>query len=571
MKDENEECSQLPNECSICDGSIVRKPEETQPNELLVVSCMSQNIQPNEILTSLDPDKCASTGGNTEHGLGNAEDFSSGHQNVLLPLPKMVHGYHENSGMVTGNVEPNSQASVVSASYFSPPSTSLSKSENRGNVLGRYPCPICGGRYVYLSTHMRIHSPEKHVCSICKKEYRVAGYLKNHMMMHADERPYTCRDCNDRFETSTALKKHMVTHASENNALCTVSGKSFAQATNLKADTHIHERGSEANLLGQGPGGYKASSNGSGVSSGLSSCGNNTVDGVAETMRDALVGDNTRCNVCGRKFLLRKYLLNHMTIHTGEKRHKCSFCDMKFRLRYQRTLHELGHKGLLPQCNLCGGRYVSLSAHMMVHSTDNFKHVCSLCQKAFRRAGKLKLHMLIHSGEKPYTCADCGSQFRCSSNLKSHMKVHTKEKKHVCTVCGKMFAQSGQLKIHMQTHTGDKPYSCETCGNSFSQNSALARHRLAHTSVKPFICSTCGKQFRTDTALWRHKMIHSGDQPYECSVCGMKFNQSNSMKRHMLVHTGEKPYSCSDCGERFTQSGGLASHRRRHCPKIKNR
>ena len=280
--------------------------------------------------------------------------------------------------------------------------------------------------------------------------------------------------------------------------------------------------------------------------------------------------DLYQCRVCDVKFACPSHLEKHMRVHPGEKPYKCSFCDGKFRTESALKMHDLSHKGLLPQCRVCGGRYACLSAHMKLHSTDNFKHVCSICNKAFRKPYTLKKHMMVHSDERPYTCADCGGRFRTSTHLKKHMVTHTKEKNEVCTVCGKTFALKEGLRNHMRIHSGEKPYCCETCGRAFGQMISLAKHRLIHTSEKPFICSTCGKQFRTDSLLWRHKMIHSGEQPYECSVCGMRFNQSSSMKRHMLVHTGEKPYSCSDCGERFTQSGRLASHRRRRCPKIKS-
>ena len=277
-----------------------------------------------------------------------------------------------------------------------------------------------------------------------------------------------------------------------------------------------------------------------------------------------------QCNVCGKMFTFHNNLTMHMTTHSAEKPYKCSFCDKKFGQKWFRERHELSHKGELPQCPVCGGRYAHLKKHMLIHSDDSCKHICSVCKKAFCKPGTLKEHMLIHSGEKPYTCNDCGGRFRTSSLLKSHMLVHTKEKNHVCNLCGKMFAQTTGLNIHMRTHTDERPYRCETCGKGFKQIGGLVYHQTVHSSEKHFVCSTCGKQFSRDTALWRHKLIHTGEQPYECSMCGMRFNQSCSVKRHMLIHTGEKPYSCSDCGERFTQSGGLSGHRRRHCPVIKN-
>jgi len=283
-----------------------------------------------------------------------------------------------------------------------------------------------------------------------------------------------------------------------------------------------------------------------------------------------------QCKVCGFTFKHQRYLKKHMLIHTGDKPHECGFCGKKFRTKNEHKMHELRHKGKLPQCPVCGGRYGVLSRHMLIHSADRCKHVCSVCQKALRSAATLKQHMKVHTDERPYTCQDCGGRYKSSRGLKYHIRsVHIQEKgeekSHVCSACGKMFSQTVSLKAHIIfVHTNERPYHCETCDKAFKTKVNLAVHQTVHSSEKPFVCSTCGKCFRLDVLLKRHNLIHTGEQPYECSVCKMRFNQSNSMQRHMLTHTGEKPYSCSDCGTRFTQSGGLASHRLRHCPKRRN-
>jgi len=276
-----------------------------------------------------------------------------------------------------------------------------------------------------------------------------------------------------------------------------------------------------------------------------------------------------RCTMCDKRFRTRINFAKHMKkFHAGKKPYACSFCDKKLRSQCGLKMHELRHKGELPQCSVCGGRYTKLDAHMRsTHFPKDYKYVCSVCNRGFSVKFHLKRHMLTHSEEKPYACQDCGGQFRTFSNLKIHMATHTRgqEKNHVCVICEKKYSTPDYLNIHMRTHTGEKPHRCETCGRTFKAPSTLHVHRTTHSSEKRFVCATCGKGFRLPATLHRHELIHSGVQPYECSVCGLRFNQSSSMHRHILTHTGEKPYSCTDCGQRFTQSGGLASHRRRHC------
>ncbi|MEQ2268693.1 hypothetical protein XENORESO_011142 [Xenotaenia resolanae] len=141
-------------------------------------------------------------------------------------------------------------------------------------------------------------------------------------------------------------------------------------------------------------------------------------------------------------------------------------------------------------------------------AAENNTFTCQICNRTFFHKGTLTHHMKSH---KTNFCSICKQHFPQRKKLNSHSCVppvaHQRMSKS-CELCGKTFANQSALRIHYVVHTGEKPYRCSFCGKRFTQKGNLKCHLRIHTGERPFLCVKCGKTFTQKVNLSHHLLAH---------------------------------------------------------------
>ncbi|XP_055308317.1 gastrula zinc finger protein XlCGF57.1-like [Sitodiplosis mosellana] len=226
----------------------------------------------------------------------------------------------------------------------------------------------------------------------------------------------------------------------------------------------------------------------------------------------------------------------------NEKRHKCSLCYYTTDIKTHLNNHMLKHTGERP-------------------------FPCSVCQKRFTRKQNLQSHMKTHVDEFLFSCAICSQGFHRSE--KGEHETGCKIRHYECHLCKEFSTlHKTKLKRHLLVHTGERPFECDQCLKRFKQGNALKRHRKTHTNPRPrpfkIKCSSCFRNFAQQKGKENHE-ANCKRRGYRCYLCKtFTTDQKGDLMKHMRVHTGEKPFRCETCSKCFSRNASLIRHKNIH-------
>ncbi|XP_068627350.1 zinc finger protein 879-like [Battus philenor] len=289
----------------------------------------------------------------------------------------------------------------------------------------KYQCPHCPCEFDKLTTymgHIRIKHVSDFVCELCgytfvsKKGIEVHKKKKHrlHDKTITLEGPY-CEVCEVRFISEEAHTRHLKLssrHSSDNDpnrirndSQSMNSERGGRTVRRIERRPVVHPRAPNDRDRGSDTGPVACEQ-----------CGLQLRDLrlYAQHFRRAHPDKNrtkypamktpAMCEQCGRIFQSMALLKDHMWVHTGEKRFKCSSCDKSFTQKS------------------------NLVFHLRVHSAQRPSYECPLCGKHFAFFNNRRRHMFIHTGLKPFRCETCGKCFTTAGEQRAHVQhVHLKK------------------------------------------------------------------------------------------------------------------------------------------------
>ncbi|XP_031640617.1 zinc finger protein Xfin-like [Contarinia nasturtii] len=196
------------------------------------------------------------------------------------------------------------------------------------------------------------------------------------------------------------------------------------------------------------------------------------------------------CQFCDAPFVGRSVLMHVRRVHLPYLEYCCRRCNMFYWDLDALKKHQNGK-------------------HTKPKPENRISHLCEMCGKSCGGRAELRQHKRSHlpiEQRRTFECYVCKSKYTYRKSLIRHMEpahFHRSVKQFQCEVCAFQFKRAYALRRHLMIHSGEHPYTCH-CGKSFRTNYHLKVHERTHTGEKPYACSFCEYRCSAGENMTKH-------------------------------------------------------------------
>ena len=236
-----------------------------------------------------------------------------------------------------------------------------------------------------------------------------------------------------------------------------------------------------------------------------------------------------------------------MVTSNGDSIYKCPLCKENLQSQKDFTTHIRGHNEVKP--------------HPDPNDPSGQAKVyyCCLCGKMLSSFSSLDRHMLVHSGERPFSCELCGQTFTTNGNMHRHKRTHSaKELQEYGEAMGIPLASLGKRGGRKKKAVNNSVQPKETEASQ-TEISPVASAKSDIDDVKKPHCPICSQSFLTTHQLEAHLHSSHAGEELKCQYCGFTSLNFGMLQIHMILHSTSSAAGSSSSAPSSTNVSSLLS------------